>query len=58
MPVWKVILPMKCWEPPGKDTRGEKILKLKICSPLYKTVPQGANIRKDDSVKEGLVKDN
>ena len=58
MPAWKVILSMKCWESPGKDTRGGKKSETKNISSLYKTVPPGANIRRDDSLREGLVKDN
>ena len=44
MPVWKVILSMKCQEPPGKDTRGEKSLKLKIFSPCTKLYHKGQTL--------------
>lgn len=47
----------ECWDPPGKDTREEKILKPKMCS-LSTTPNTMANVRKDDSAREGQVKDN
>ena len=57
LPLWIVVLPKKCWDPPGKGTREEKNLKLKICS-LWTTPNTMAYVRKDDSAREGLVKDN
>lgn len=52
-----IVLPMKCWEPPAKGTGEEKNLKLKILS-LCAKLNTMANVRKDDSAREGLVKDD